>query len=130
MKEKLSLLKDLIKVANADGQFREEEQQFIFAIAEQMGVTPKDYTRLFKENIEYKSPVLEVDRILQFQRIILVMNVDQNVSLKEIKEVQNLGLKMGLHPDAINLVLTEMNDYRNNILPPARLIEIFKTHHN
>ena len=130
MEEKLSLLKDLIKVANADGQFREEEQQFIFAIAEQMGVTPKDYTRLFNENIEHKPPVLEIDRIVQFQRIILVMNVDQNVSLNEIKEVQNLGLKMGLHPAAINLVLTEMHNYPNNMLPPARLMEIFKTHHN
>ena len=130
MEEKLSLLNDLIIIANADGQFREEEQRFIFAIAEQMGVTPKDYTRLFKENIEYKSPVLEIDRIVQFQRIILVMNVDQNVSLKEIKEVQNLGLKMGLHPAAINQVLTEMHNYENKMLPPARLMEIFKAHHN
>lgn len=130
MEEKLSLLKDLIIVANADGHFREEEQQFIYAIAEQMGITPKEYIRLFKENIEHAPPLLEMDRIVQFQRIILVMNVDQNVSLAEIKQVQNLGLKMGLHPAAINQVLTEMHNYANKMLPPVRLIEIFKAHHN
>ena len=130
MKEKLSLLQDLIKIANADGQFRDDEQRFIFAIAEQMEITPKDYMRLFKENITYSPPKLEMDRIVHFQRLILVMNVDQNVSLTEIKEVQNLGLKMGLHPEAINQVLTEMHDYQNKMLPPARLIEIFKAHHN
>lgn len=130
MEEKLSLLKDLIKIANADGQFREDEQRFIYAIAEQMQITPKDYIRLFKENIAYNPPKLEVDRIVQFQRLILMMNVDQNVSLTEIKEVQNLGLKMGLHPAAINQVLTEMYDYPNKMLPPDRLIEIFKAHHN
>lgn len=130
MEEKLSLLKDLIIVANADGQFREDEQRFIYAIAEQMGITPKDYVKLFEENISHTPPSLEVERIVQFQRIILVMNVDQNVSLEEIKEVQNLGLKLGLHPAAINQVLTEMHDYKNKMLPPERLIEIFKTHHN
>lgn len=130
MEEKLSLLKDLIKIANADGQFREDEQRFIYAIAAQMKITPKDYIRLFKENIAYHPPKLEMDRIVHFQRLILVMNVDQNVSLTEIKEVQNLGLKMGLHPAAINQVLTEMHSYPNKMLPPARLLEIFKAHHN
>lgn len=130
MKEKLSLLKDLIKIANADGEFREDEQRFIYAIAEQMQITPKDYIRLFNENIDYIPPKLEMDRIVHFQRLVLMMNVDHSVSSSEIKEVQNLGLKMGLHPDAINQVLKEMYDYPNNMLPPERLIEIFKAHHN
>jgi len=130
MKEKLSLLKDLIKIANSDRQFREEEQQFIYAIAQQLGITPKDYMRLFKENIDFVPPQLEVDRIVQFQRLVLMMNVDQNVSLTEVKAVQNLGLKMGLNPVSINQVLTEMHNYPNKMLPPKRLIEIFKIHHN
>ena len=130
MKEKLSLLKDLIKIANSDRQFREEEQQFIYAIAQQLGITPKDYMHLFKENIDFVPLQLEVDRIVQFQRLVFMMNVDQNVSLTEVKAVQNLGLKMGLNPVSINQVLTEMHNYPNKMLPPKRLIEIFKIHHN
>ncbi len=71
MEEKLSLLKDLIIVANADGHFREEEQQFIYAIAEQMGITPKEYIRLFKENIEHAPPLLEMIIIGIFSSIAL-----------------------------------------------------------
>jgi hypothetical protein len=95
-----------------------------------MGVAPADYVRLFNENIDFKPPKLEMDRIVHFQRLVLVMNIDQNVSRTEIKEVQNLGLKMGLHPAAINQVLVEMDNYPNKMLPPKRLIEIFKAHHN
>ncbi len=130
MDEKLSLLADLVKLANADNDFREEEQQFIYAIAMQMGVSPQDYTRIFNENINYIPPKLEVERILQFQRLILVMSVDGNASPKEIQLVRQLGLRMGLNPMAVNTVLNEMHNYKNNMLPPNRLIEIFKQYHN
>ena len=130
MDEKLSLLADLVKLANADNDFREEEQQFIYAIAMQMGVSPQDYTRIFNENINYSPPQVEVDRILQFQRLILVMSIDGNASPKEKQLVKQLGLKMGLNPMAVNTVLNEMHNYKNNMLPPNRLIEIFKQYHN
>ncbi len=130
MDEKLSLLADLVKLANADNDFKEEEQQFIYAIAMQMGVSPQDYTRIFNENINYSPPQLEVDRILQFQRLILVMSVDGNASPKEKQLVKQLGLKMGLNQMAVNTVLNEMHNYKNNMIPPNRLIEIFKQYHN
>lgn len=130
MDEKLSLLADLVKLANADNDFKEEEQQFIYAIAMQMGVSPQDYTRIFNENITYSPPQLEVDRILQFQRLILVMSVDGNASPKEKQLVKQLGLKMGLNQMAVNTVLNEMHNYKNNMIPPNRLIEIFKQYHN
>ncbi|MGV6861830.1 MAG: TerB family tellurite resistance protein [Putridiphycobacter sp.] len=130
MKEKLSLLAELIKVANADGQIREEEKQFLHAIAMQMGVSPQDFLKIFNENIEFIAPALEADRIVQFQRMVLMMSVDRNASLKEVEMVKKLGVKMGLNPSAILTVLNEMHNYPNNMLPPERLIEIFKTHHN
>lgn len=130
MDEKLSLLADLVKLANADNDFREEEQQFIYAIAMQMGVSPQDYTRIFNGNINFIPPKLESNRILQFQRLILVMSVDGDASPKEIQLIKQLGLKMGLNPMAINTVLNEMHNYKNNMLPPNRLIEIFKQYHN
>jgi len=130
MDEKLSLLADLIKLANADGQFKEEEQRFIYAIAQQIGVSPKDYTRLFNEHIKSTPPKLEIDRIVQFQRLVLLMNVDENSNSDEINMIKNLGLKMGLNPIAIKQVLSEMHNYPNKMLPPEKLIEIFKLHHN
>jgi methylphosphotriester-DNA--protein-cysteine methyltransferase len=130
MNEKLSLLADLVKLAKSDKEFREEEQRFIYAIAMQMGVTPDEFTRIFNENIEFTPPKLEVDRILQFQRLILVMSVDGFADKKEQQFVKKLGVKMGLNPLAIQTVLSEMHNYPNNMLPPERLIEIFKSFHN
>jgi len=130
MEEKLSLLADLVKLANADKDFREEEQQFIYAIAMQMGVSPSDFTKIFNQNIEFTPPKLEVDRILQFQRLILVMSVDNNTSKDEMNLVRELGVKMGLNPLGVNTVLMEIHNYPNNMLPPERLIEIFKSYHN
>jgi hypothetical protein len=130
MEEKLSLLADLIKLAKSDKEFREDEKQFIFAIAQQLGVSPEDYIRLFKENIEFKPPKLEFDRIVHFQRLILVMNVDEGVDDLELDFVKDLGLKMGLNPLAILSVLDEMHKHPNNMIPPNILISIFKTYHN
>ena len=130
MDEKLSLLADLIKLANADGEFKNEEQQFIFAVAQQLGVKPKDYIRLFNENIKYNPPKLEFDRIVHFHRLVLLMNVDQNSGTAEMNLIKNLGLKMGLNPIAVNQVFTEMHNYPNRLMPPEKLIEIFKLYHN
>jgi uncharacterized tellurite resistance protein B-like protein len=130
MNEKLSLLADLVKLAKTDKEFREEEQQFIYAIAMQMGVTQEGFKRVFNENIEFTPPKLEVDRILQFQRLILVMSVDGSANKEEQEFVKELGIKMGLNPLAIHAILSEMHNYPNNMLPAERLIEIFKSFHN
>ena len=130
MEEKLSLMADLIKLAKCDGAYREEEQNFLLAIAQQIGVTPKEYTSLFNEHIEFTPPKLELDRIVQLQRLILVMSVDGETSDSEIKMIQELGLKMGLNPTATNLVLSEIKIHPNNMLPTDRLIEIFKAYYN
>ena len=58
------------------------------------------------------------------------MNVDSNISEKEIEYIKEAGMKMGLHPEAVAEVLRVMNDYPNRIIPPDHLIQIFKVYHN
>lgn len=128
--EKLSLLAELIKLAKADNEIRDVEFQFLLSIAAQLGVTKDDFKRLFEENIEFNPPKLESDRIVQFQRLVLLMNVDLNIDDAEIEYIKSLGIKMGLHPSATDCVLKEMHNYTNKVIPPQRLIEIFKTFHN
>lgn len=130
MNEKLSILSDLIKLAKSDLEFREDEKRFIFAIAKQIGVSPEDFTRLFDKYIEFVPPKLEFERIVHFQRLVLVMSVDGNVSEKELEFVKEIGVKMGLNPMAILTVLKEMKNYPNNMIPADKLISIFQTYHN
>ena len=128
--EKKSLLKELIKLAKADKEVRDIEFQFLLSLSLQMGVSKEEFLKLFEQYIEFNPPKMEYDRILQFQRLVLIMNVDQDPSEEEFKYMREIGIRMGLHPSATEEVLKVMNNYPNKVIPPEKLIEIFKTFHN
>lgn len=130
LKEKLSLLSELIKLAKTDQNMRTAEFEFLYAIAKQLGVRDEDFKRLFDEYIEFTPPKNEMDRIVQFQRLVLMMNVDQKVTEDEIAHVRQIGIRMGLAPRATDEVLKSMKEHPNGMLPPEKLISIFKTFHN
>lgn len=129
-REKHSLLSDLVKLAESDKKIRDSEFQFLLSIARQLGVTKSNFKRIFEENIEFNPPRLELDRIIQFQRLIHMMNIDLEASKEEINYIIDIGMRLGLHPSSVNEVLNTMNDYPNKVIPPAKLIEIFKAFNN
>jgi hypothetical protein len=130
MDEKLGLITELIKLARSDEDFREEEYSFIVAIASQLGLSESDIQPLFDEYIECHPPVLEFERILQFQRLILVANIDASVDKSELNFMRLTGLRMGLNPMAVEAVFEEMFRNTNGVIPPIKLINIFRTYHN
>lgn len=128
--EKLSLLTELIKLANADLEVREMEHQFLMAIAMQLGISAEEFVPLFEQNIDFIPPVNEFDRILQLQRLILLSNVDLENSENELRFIKELAIKMGLNSLAVDEVLRRMHDYENKIIPPDVLIAIFTANYN
>jgi hypothetical protein len=128
--ERLSLLKELVKLANSDKNLKKAEYDFLSAIAIQLEITPEDFVKVFDENISFQPPKLEGDRIVQFQRLILLMNVDQSVDDEQLRIVRELGIRMGLNPAATNKVLERMHDFDNGIIPPSELMSIFQAYHN
>lgn len=130
MNERNSLLAELIKMANADNSIRDMEFQFLLTISSQMGVTKDDFKELFEQHIEFQPPKLEFERIIQFQRLVLLMNIDLEIAESEMQYIKDLGIRMGLHPMATNEVLNVMNRYPNKVVPPEVLIQIFRTFHN
>lgn len=56
MKEKLSLVTELIKMANCDHDLREKEYEFIQIISHQIGVKKEDMDNLFEQYIEFTPP--------------------------------------------------------------------------
>lgn len=129
-KENLSLLSELIKLAKAENDVREMEFQFLLTIASQIGVTKDEFKKLFEQYIEFLPPKLEGDRIVQFHRLVLLMNIDNETSPSELQYIREAGIRMGLNPMATEKVLEEMNNYPNKVIPTERLIEIFKLFHN
>lgn len=128
--EKLRMLSDLIDLAKADDNVNEIERNFLVTVAEQMGLSPDDFTEAMRVENAGVSAKSETERIIQFHRLVLLMNVDQESAQEELELVKNLALKMGLNPMAVNKVLRTMHNYPNKVLPPNVLIEIFKENFN
>ncbi len=128
--EKLSLLSEMLLFAMADGEIKEEEYDFILAIASQLGVSKIELDNLPLNGDNYKPIKSESQRILQFHRLVLLMNVDQMMSQSEVYKIKEMGLKMGLRAEAIDTVLKEMHQYPNKVIPPQELIKIFTRFYN
>lgn len=128
--ERYSLLKELIKMAKADKEVREIEFEFLLVLAQQMGVSKEEFKNLFEQYIAFHPPKFEHERILQFQRLVLIMNIDKEMKDEELNYLRQLGIKMGLHPSATDEVFRIMDNYPNKVIPSEKLVEIFKTFHN
>ena len=130
MKEKLSLITELIKLAKADNEFKTEEYNFILSVCKQIGVSKEQLDELFEKYIEFTPPKLESDRLMQFYRLVLLMNVDKEIKEEELYFVKDLGIKMGLSPFVTNTILKEMYKHKNKMIPPDILIGIYKQNMN
>jgi len=130
MKEKLSLLTELIKLARCDHEVREQEYEFLLTIARLLNVSQEDFDQLFEKYIEFTPPESEFERILQFHRLVLLMNIDKETSDVEIKFLKDIGIRIGLNPLATNRLLDEMNNYPDKVIPSEKIIEIFKSQYN
>jgi len=58
------------------------------------------------------------------------LNIDSEQHDTEVRRLQNIGLRMGLPPSAIDQVLVVMHSYPDKIVPPEVLVNIFKAHYN
>ncbi|WP_047246000.1 hypothetical protein [Maribacter thermophilus] len=129
-KEKLSILSEMIAFARVDNTLKRSEYDFLFNVAQQLEISKKEFDSLFSKKVEHIIPKSQADRLVQFNRLILLMNVDNSNDLTEIKRLHDIGLGMGLPPSAIEQVLAIMHKYPNRIVPPDVLINIFKAYDN
>ena len=127
--EKLSILSEMIAFARADHVISDSEYHFLMSVAEHLGVDQETFESLFEIEVKKIMPKTQAERILQFHRLVLLMNVDEQHEL-EVEKLRNIGLGMGLPPSAIEQVLEIMHQYPNKIVPPDVLINIFKAHYN
>jgi hypothetical protein len=128
--EKLSLLSEMIAFAQKDETVKSIEHNFLYSIAKQLEISESDFNYLFEHPITYLNLKSHSERIVQFHRLILLMNLDHRVSKKQLVKIHNFGLRMGLSHEAINRVLDLMDSFPNKIVPPDFLVDIFKVQYN
>ncbi|GAA3782627.1 hypothetical protein GCM10022271_13670 [Corallibacter vietnamensis] len=128
--EKLSLLSEMISFAKNESDLKPIEYNFLLAIARQLEITREDFDYLIENPINYIHLNSHSERIVQFHRLVLLMNIDNEKSHKEITKLFNYGLRMGLSHESINKVLYLMDSFPNKVVPPDVLIDIFKVQYN
>tara|TARA_R110000868_G_scaffold280326_3_gene540400 strand:+ start:16603 stop:17004 length:402 start_codon:yes stop_codon:yes gene_type:complete len=128
--EKLGILSQMIFFAKVDKKIKDSEYDFLLGVANQLEIDKETFDSLFHKKIEKVVLKSEAERILQFHRLVLLMNVDHEQRLEEIEQLHNIGLKFGLPQAAIEQVLTVMHHYPDKVVPPTVLINIFKAYNN
>ncbi|MBJ7879364.1 TerB family tellurite resistance protein [Gelidibacter salicanalis] len=128
--EKLSLLSEMIAFAQIDASIKSIEYKFLLGVAKQLEISQDDFDYLFECPVNYVHLKSHSERIVQFHRLVLLMNLDQDISTKELVKLHNFGLRMGLGHESINRVLDLMESFPNKIVPPDFLIDIFKVQYN
>ena len=132
--QKLHLLSEMIAFAKHDKDIKDIEYNFLLGVARQLEIAREDFEYLIENPINYTHLKSHSERIVQYHRLVLLMNIeqqheDQNNSAGVIK-LYNFGLRMGLSHESITKVLYLMESFPNKIVPPDVLIDIFKTHYN
>ncbi len=131
--EKLSLLSEMIAFAKYDKDIRNIEYNFLLGVAKQLGISREDFDYLIDNPINYIHLKSHSERIVQFHRLVLLMNIENNNGENNsagVIKLYNFGLRMGLSHESITKVLYLMESFPNKIVPPDVLIDIFKTQYN
>lgn len=128
--EKLSLLSEMIAFAKTEKSIKDIEYNFLLGVAKQLEISREDFDYLIEHPVHYTHLNTHSERIVQFHRLVLLMNIDNEESTSEISKLYNFGLRMGLGHEAISKVLYLMESFPNKIVPPDVLIDIFKVQYN
>lgn len=128
--EKLSLLSEMIAFAKSDEVIKNIEYNFLLGVARQLDISREDFDYLIEHPVNYVHLKSHSERIVQFHRLVLLMNIDNEHTNEEIVKLHNFGLRMGLNHESINKVLYLMESFPNNVVPPDVLIDIFKVQYN
>ncbi len=128
--EKLSLLSEMIAFAQTNESIKSIEYKFLLGVAKQLDISQEDFDYLIKHPVTYVHLKSHSERIVQFHRLVLLMNLDSEITPKELVRLHNFGLRMGLSHESINRVLDLMESFPNKVVPPDFLIDIFKVQYN
>ena len=130
--EKLSLLSEMIAFAKYDKDIKNIEYNFLLGVAKQLEISREDFDYLIENPINYIHLKSHSERIVQFHRLVLLMNIENNgdANSSGVIKLYNFGLRMGLSHESITKVLYLMGSFPNKIVPPDVLIDIFKTQYN
>jgi uncharacterized tellurite resistance protein B-like protein len=124
--DKISLLSEMIAFSVVDGRLHEREYQFVWIVAQELGISKSEFNDLFHRELPTGVIKSEFERIQQFYRLALLMHVDGVLHQKEEEAIRQIAINMGLNPSATNRILKLMKTSPNAMIPPKVLLGLFQ----
>jgi uncharacterized tellurite resistance protein B-like protein len=124
--EKIALLSEMIAFSLVDGRLHEREYQFVWIVAQELGISKKEFNELFHQELPTGVIKSEFERIQQFYRLALLMHVDGVIHQKEEEAIRQIAINMGWNPSATNRILKLMKNSPSAIIPAEVLLNHFQ----
>ena len=124
--EKISLLSEMIAFAVVDGELHDREYDFLLMISQELHVDKVTFLELFRKRNEIKVIKDEFHRILHFYRLALLMHCDGILHEHERIAINEIGINMGLNPNAMKRVLHLMEESPNQMVDAEILLGAFQ----
>jgi uncharacterized tellurite resistance protein B-like protein len=124
--EKINLLSEMIAFSLVDGRLHEREYQFVWIVAQELGISKKEFNELFHQELPTGVIKSEFERIQQFYRLALLMHVDGVIHQKEEEAIRQIAINMGLNPSATSRILMLMKTSPSAIIPAEVLLNHFQ----
>jgi uncharacterized tellurite resistance protein B-like protein len=128
--DKINLLSEMIAFSVIDGRLHEREYQFVWIVAQELGIGKNEFNDLFHQELPTGIIKSEFERIQQFYRLALLMHVDGVLHQKEEEAICQIAINMGLNPSATNRILKMMKSSPSALIPAQVLLEHFQEQHN
>jgi hypothetical protein len=128
--QKISHLKALYHLALADNTVTQAEAAYIRIVAERLGIDANELSKFDGSEPELELPSNEMNLYSIFHRLALIIMIDGNAHDREKEYCMNLGIKMGLHPNAVSEIIEHVSKHGSMRTLPQDVMAIFKKYMN
>jgi hypothetical protein len=124
--QKISHLKALYHLACADNVLTQVELIYIRTVAERMGIKSEELEKFDGSEPDLELPDKEYKIYGLFHRLVLIVMIDNEAHDREKTFCFNLGIKMGLHPNAVNEIIKYAITHGAMATTPEKVMGIFR----
>lgn len=124
--QKISHLKALYHLACADNVLTKVEAVYIKNVAERLGIQSEELLNFEQGEPKLELPDREYKIYALFHRLAIIIMIDNTMSDRERHYCFNLGIRMGLHPNAIGEIIDHIETRGSMDVMPAEIMDIFR----
>ena len=109
-----SYLKELVKVAKADGVLDKSEYDFILKIGEKLNCSPEEIEEISK-SIQFdttsEARQSREHRLKLLFDLVAIMMIDGTIDVKELSLCKSIAMKSGFEPEVIDDVVYRIGEF-------------------